>query len=71
MSKGEDRVLSAIDVIQAHIRKDYIVDGCREERVAGCVSCAMIRLDEDLDMLRYEIESNMLGDHSSPIRAKP
>ena len=42
MTEG-DRVLAAIEVIQDHIRKDYIVEGCREERVAGCVSCAMVR----------------------------
>lgn len=60
---SKDRILAAIDLIQSHIREDYIVEGCRNERVAGCVSCAMIRLDEDLDMLRYEIESDALAPH--------
>lgn len=49
-------VLDAIHLIQRYLRKEYIVESCKDERVMGCASCTMTRLHEDLQMLEYEIE---------------
>ena len=56
-----DQVIDALHLIQRHLRSEYIVDSCRDERVFGCISCTMTRLHEDLDMLMYEIESRQLN----------
>ena len=49
-------LIDAIHLIQRFLRKEYIVESCKGERVMGCASCTMTRLHEDLDMLMYEIE---------------
>jgi hypothetical protein len=50
------RILAAIDTIIDHLKADWIADECRNKRVLGCVSCQMLRLSQDLHMLRYEVE---------------
>lgn len=55
MSERES-VIDAIHLIQRYLRKEYIVESCKGERVLGCASCTMTRLHEDLDMLTYEVE---------------
>jgi hypothetical protein len=55
-------VIDAIDILQRHLESEWIAEGCAErEYVAGCVSCFMARLHQDLDALRYEIETNELA----------
>jgi len=53
---NQARILAAIDTIQQHLKADWIADECREKRVLGCISCQMLRLADDLDMLRHEVE---------------
>lgn len=55
MSERES-IIDAIHLIQRYLRKEYIVESCKGERVLGCASCTMTRLHEDLDMLMYEVE---------------
>lgn len=46
--KSED-VLVAIALVQDYLRKEYIVDECREEPAEGCVSCEAVELERRLD----------------------
>lgn len=57
---NKDQLKDAIHLIQRHLRDEYIVESCKGERVMGCASCTMTRLHEDLDMLMYEIENEVL-----------
>lgn len=57
---GYEQVMDAIHVVQKHLRKDWMDEGCKDERVLGCASCTMTRLHEDLNMLMYEIENTIL-----------
>jgi hypothetical protein len=54
-------VLDAIETVKQYLQTEWIVEGCKDERVLCCASCTMTRLSEDLDMLVYEIESLQLS----------
>ena len=59
--EDRDRLIDAIHLIQRHLRDEYIVESCGDERVLGCASCTMKRLHDDLDMLMYEVEEAALS----------
>lgn len=50
------RVIEAIATIRQHLVNNWIVEGCRHERVWTCASCQAVALDRDLEALLYEIE---------------
>ena len=51
-----DAVIEAIATIRKHLADEWIVEGCRKERVWTCASCQAVELDRDLEALLYEIE---------------
>lgn len=48
-------ISAALDVVVRYLREQYIVDGCRTERVFGCASCEAIDLEQRLIALGREI----------------
>jgi len=64
-------IIAAIDTIQQHLKSDWIADACRDARFLGCVSCQMLRLSEDLAMLRHEVADIRSSESITPPNNPP
>ena len=50
-------ILSAINVVKAHLDKGWISEGCYEHQTFGCASCRAVALRKELTLLEdYLIE---------------
>lgn len=50
-------VRQAIATIKAHLRTEWISDGCREFHAFGCASCQAVFLEQSLDALEGVLDS--------------
>jgi hypothetical protein len=52
-------ILSAINIVKAHLDKDWISAGCYEHQAFGCASCRAVALRKELTLLEdYLIEDD-------------
>lgn len=53
--KDEVGIMRAIQIVGAYLDAEFIVEGCRENRMMGCASCEAVDLRDKLAMLAHEI----------------
>lgn len=66
---NEVEILSCIDKIRYFLTEQYIVEGCRQHRALGCVSCQAIEIDRALELLASEITDNLHDELTEPTEA--